>query len=111
MTDIIVFHTAWMDQYDGDRASFSAGGFKYAKEHGYGHEMFNFRDIDGACYGYVPPTGNLHLEKHFNVARDAEKLNGVTVVWTAPHPEQGGRACAGRGRRARGRSRANRSCG
>ena len=53
MTDIIVFHTAWMAQYDGDRSSFSAGGFKYAKEHGYGHEMFNFRKIEGACYGYT----------------------------------------------------------
>lgn len=95
MTDIIVFHTAWMAKYDGDRASFSAGGFKYALEHGYGHEMFNFREIDGAYYGYVPPTGNLHLEKHFNVSRDAEKLDGVTVVWTAPHPEQGGRAVVG----------------
>lgn len=95
MADIIVFHTAWMAQYDGDRASFSAGGFKYGVEHGYGHEMFNFREIDGAFYGYVPPTGNLHLEKHFNVARNAEKLDGVTVVWTAPHPEQGGRAVVG----------------
>jgi hypothetical protein len=95
MTDIIVFHTAWMAKYDGDRASFSAGGFKYALEHGYGHEMFNFREINGTYYGYVPPTGNLHLEKYFNVARAAEKLDGVTVLWTAPHPEQGGRAVVG----------------
>lgn len=95
MSDIIVFHTAWMGKYDGDRASFSAGGFKYALEHGYGHEMFNYREIDGVCYGYVPPTGNLHLEKHFKVARDAETLHGATVVWTAPHPEQGGRAVVG----------------
>lgn len=95
MTNIIVFHTAWMAEYDGDRASFSAGGFKYALEHGYGHEMFNFREIDGEYYGYVPPTGKLHLERHFNVARDADTLEGATVVWTAPHPEQGGRAVVG----------------
>jgi hypothetical protein len=95
MTDIIVFHTAWMAKYDGDRASFSAGGFKYAIKNGYGHEMFNFREIEGAYFGYVPPTGNLHLEKHFSVARNAEKLDGVTVIWTAPHPEQGGRAVVG----------------
>lgn len=95
MPKIIVFHTAWMAKYDGDRASFSAGGFKYAVEHGYGHEMFNFREIDGSYYGYVPPTGNLHLEKHFEVSRHAEKLDGVTIVWTAPHPEQGGRAVVG----------------
>lgn len=93
--DIIVFHTAWMDRYDGDLFSLSAGGFKYAMEHGFGHEMFNFREIDGFCFGYVPPTGRLHLEKYFNVSRDAEKLDGVTVVWTAPHPEQGGRAVVG----------------
>ncbi|MBY5505328.1 DUF3883 domain-containing protein [Rhizobium leguminosarum] len=95
MTDIIVFHTAWMAKYDGDRASLSAGGFKFAAENGYGHEMLNFRDIDGTFYGYVPPTGNLHLEKHFDVPRQAEKLEGATVVWTAPHPEQGGRAVVG----------------
>lgn len=95
MADMIVFHTAWMAKYNGDRSSFSAGGFSYAVKQGYGHEMFNFREIDGAFYGYVPPTGNLHLEKHFKVARDAEMLDGVTIVWTAPHPEQGGRAVVG----------------
>ena len=57
--------------------------------------MYNFRDIDGFCYGYVPPTGNLHLEKHFDVSREAEELDGVTIVWTAPHPEQRGRAVVG----------------
>ena len=44
---------------------------------------------------HVPPTGNLRLEKHFSVARDADKIDGVTIVWTAPHPEQGGRAVVG----------------
>ena len=62
MSKIIVFHTAWMAKYDGDLASFSAGGFEYVKEHGSGHEMFNFREIDGSYYGYVPPIGKLHLE-------------------------------------------------
>ena len=94
MADIIVFHTAWMAKYDGDRASLSAGGFKFAAEHGYGHEMYNFRNINGYYYGYVPPTGDLRFEKHFNVPKSAEKLEGATVVWTAPHPE-GGRAVVG----------------
>lgn len=96
MTDIIVFHTAWMAKYDGLDASFSAGGFRYAKEHGYGHEMLNFRDVDGSCYGYVPPTrGDLNFGKYYDVDADAETLEGVTVVWTAPHPEKGGRAIVG----------------
>jgi hypothetical protein len=95
MANIIVFHTAWMAKYDGDRSSFSAGGFKYAVQHGYGHEMFNFREINGSYYGYVPPTGNLHLEKHFNVPRNTQEISNMTVVWTAPHPEQGGRAVVG----------------
>jgi hypothetical protein len=95
MADIIVFHTAWMDKYDGDRASLSPGGFKFAAEHGYGHEMYNFRNIDGRYYGYVPSTGTLHFENHFAVPKNTEVLEGVTVVWTAPHPEQGGRAVVG----------------
>lgn len=95
MVNIIVFHTAWMDKYDGDRASLSAGGFKFAAEHGYGHEMYNFRNIGGYCYGYVPPTGKLHFENHFDVPKNTEELEGVTIVWTAPHPEQGGRAVVG----------------
>ena len=95
MPEIIVFHTAWMAKYDGDTASLSAGGFKYAAENGYGHEMLNFRNIEGMCYGYVPPTGKLHLEKHFDLPRHADKLEGATVVWTAPHPEKGGRAVTG----------------
>jgi hypothetical protein len=95
VADIIVFHTAWMDEYDDDGASLSAGGFKFAAKHGYGHEAFNFRNIGGFCYGYVPPTGDLHFENHFNVPRGTSQLEGVTVVWTAPHPEQGGRAVVG----------------
>ena len=95
MSKIIVFHTAWMDEYDGDIASFWAGGFTYVEKHGSGHEMFNFREIDGSYYGYVPPIGKLHLEKYFDVSRQADKLEGVTIVWTAPHPEQGGRAVVG----------------
>jgi hypothetical protein len=95
VVDIIVFHTAWMNKYNGDRESLRAGGFKFAAEHGYGHEMYNFRIIDGYCYGYVPPTGNLHFEEHFDVPTKTKKLEGVTIVWTAPHPEQGGRAVVG----------------
>lgn len=95
MPDIIVFHTAWMGKYNGDRSSFAAGGFRFAAEHGYGHEMFNFRNIDGHYYGYVPPAGELRLERHFGVPRNAETLEGIRVVWTAPHPEQGGRAVVG----------------
>jgi len=96
MPDIIVFHTVWMAKYDGPDASFSSGGFRYPKKHGYGHEMLNFRNIDGYCYGFVPPTrGDLNLGKYYDVDADAETLEGVTVVWTAPHPEKGGRAIVG----------------
>jgi hypothetical protein len=95
VANIIVFHTAWMAEYDGDRASLSAGGFKWAAEHGYGHEMYNFRNVDGYYYGYVPPTGALHFEDHFSVPKNTKVLESAMVVWTAPHPEQGGRAVVG----------------
>jgi hypothetical protein len=95
VANIIVFHTAWMAKYDGDHASMSAGGFKFDAEHDRGHEMYNFSKIGVHCYGYVPPTGNLHFEDHFDVAKNTQELQGVTVVWTAPHPEKGGRAVVG----------------
>jgi hypothetical protein len=88
VANIIVFHTAWMDKYDGDRASLIAGGFEYAA---YAHERYNFRNVDGYYYGYVPPTGALHFEKHFSVPKNTEVLENVIVVWTAPHPEEDGR--------------------
>jgi hypothetical protein len=37
----------------------------------------------------------LHFENHFDVPKDTRELKGVTIVWTAPHPEQGGRAVVG----------------
>ncbi len=97
MERLIVFHIAWMAEYDGDDGNFNPGGFNHAFNNGYGHEALNFRAIDGYCYGYVPlkRTKNLRLEKHFDVDKDADSIDGVTVVWTATHPEQGGRAVVG----------------
>ena len=38
-----------------------SGGGSYVDEHGYGHELFNFKKIDGKVYGYVQPRGLITL--------------------------------------------------
>jgi len=83
MPRIIVFHIAWMEKYNGDVASLNAGAFKFDQEF---DEVYNFRDIGGRYYGYVPPTGDLHFEKHYNVEGRPQSLDRMTVVWTAPPP-------------------------
>ena len=94
MPDIIVFHTAWMDKYDGDRASLSAASSSQPSM-ATAMRCTTFATSTVICYGYVPPTGTLHFENHFSVPKNTEVLEGVTVVWTVPHPEQGGRAVIG----------------
>jgi hypothetical protein len=76
------------------------GGGKYVAKHGVGHEIFNFskRD-DGSCYGFVQ-TGR---KEHINISRisktevndSSNSLSGVLVIWTATHPEKGGRFVVG----------------
>jgi Holliday junction resolvase len=92
MPRIIVFHVAWMEKYNGDVASLNPGGFQFDEEF---DEVYNFRNIVGRYYGYVPPTGDLHFENHYDVEGKPLSLDHMTVIWTAPHPEQGGRAVVG----------------
>lgn len=63
LPDIIVFHTAWMARDDGDRASLSAGGFRFALENGYGHEMLNFRNIEERMAARPTSVSNLETSE------------------------------------------------
>jgi len=75
----------WMPHYAGE-PDVHAGGFDYVRTEGYGHELFNFKDFGGTCYGYVQAKHIINI-----VRLGAESLEtfieGVTVVWTAPRPD------------------------
>lgn len=71
-----------------------AGGFDYVREEGFGHELFNFMPIDGACYGFVQVrTGVINITR-LGADNSDTFVDDVTVVWTAPHPD-GGRVVVG----------------
>lgn len=96
MNPIVLFNTGWMREYRGNSANdrIVNGGGNVIKE-GTGWEVFNFLPVRGFCYGYVKPGGGdrLRLER-IGGTSDAERVEHVTVVFTATRPK-GGRVVVG----------------
>ena len=93
---MLILHGIWMDLYDGFEKEIGAGGFDFAKEHGFGHELFNFRISHDRCYGFVQAgkNGTINIDK-LGASRRGSWIDGVLVVWTAPHPDGDGRFVVG----------------
>lgn len=98
MNDKIVFlNTGWMDFYRGITGDPITGGGKHVDNEGWGGEMYNFQPFENKLYGYVQPKidrkhqnpSTIKLEKISGLETD-EKINNVTVVWTATDPNNGG---------------------
>ncbi|WP_190285273.1 DUF3883 domain-containing protein [Clostridium sp. JN-1] len=89
MQPILFFNTAWMDFYEGINENTEIyGGGSYVEKYGYGHEIYNFKKINGKVYGYVQPNGRNNLER-LGVSKDAEKISGVLLIFTATHKNGG----------------------
>ena len=92
---MLIIHGIWMDLYDGFEKKIGAGGFDFAKEHGFGHELFNFRTSHNRCYGFVQTRkGTINID-NLGASKGASRIDGVLVVWTAPHPDGDGRFVVG----------------
>jgi hypothetical protein len=93
---LLVCRTAWMDHYRGVTAKDTpTGGGAWVKQHGFGHEAYNFEPVLNEYFGYVRPTGSgINLSK-LGGSADDEQLDGVTVVWVATHPTEGGTRVVG----------------
>jgi hypothetical protein len=53
---MIFLRIGWMNRYQGQTANDQiTGGGAFVKEHGYGHEIFNFQPFQGRVFGYVQP--------------------------------------------------------
>jgi hypothetical protein len=82
---------AWMKYYKGiqyDDAP-KLGGDNPEK-----HECCNFVDVDGMHYGYVQVSGRLDRLGPPS-SRTDDQVDGVTVVWTATDPKNGGTKVVG----------------
>lgn len=86
MKKMIFFNITWMERYEGleGNGALVHGGGSYVEEHGYGHEMFNFKKIEDKVYGYVQPSGTNNLQR-IGGSEDTEYIDGVLVVFTATH--------------------------
>jgi len=80
-----------MDHYRGVTSKDTpTGGGAWVKEHGFGHEAFNFEPVGKEYFGYVQPMGaGINLSK-LGGGPDDEEIGGVTVAWVATHPTEGG---------------------
>lgn len=105
MVGTVLAHTIWMDEYAGDVKTIYRGKFKFdlvkhkSEESG---ELFNFAPSRGSCYGYIPfaPGGrwfsDLSLERIAPEAtRTTSRVEGATIIWTAPSKELGCRVVVG----------------
>lgn len=94
MSDLLILHTIGMEKYQGFEKNIVAGGFQIAKDNGYGYEMFNFKEINGYCYGYAPVRNRTINIRRLGAGSGDESISGVLVVWTAPY-RGGGRRIVG----------------
>lgn len=91
MNKIIFCNTAWMDFYKGITNDQMTGGGKHIDEEGWGQEMFNFKPCNGKLYGYVRVSRDRQISINRLGAKNTDdKLDGITIVWTAKHPDIGG---------------------
>ncbi|SHE27878.1 5-methylcytosine-specific restriction enzyme A [Lampropedia hyalina DSM 16112] len=90
---LIFFNIGWMNKYNGIAGDSIERGGKY-NQHSIGHEVCNFTNNKGTLYGYVQPVGeSIKIEK-LGASKQDDRIDGVTVVWTAG-PESGGTVVVG----------------
>lgn len=89
MAEPLVFvNIGWMVSYQGPTNDPTIGGHGWLKTHSYGHEAWNFEPHQKRLYGYVPRSARINLRK-LGAAGNAERIDGVTVVWIARSPRNG----------------------
>ena len=92
---VVFINLTEMDEYDGLEPNLRGGG-SFVTEHGYGHEIFNFRNDNGVCYGYTPPRGRVNLQRISNeINHDAHGryIDDATVVFTCSREGAGRVVC------------------
>lgn len=81
---ILFCNTGWMEFYRGlGRGDAIKGGGSFVETEERGGEVCNFEPHDGFVYGYVRPPGKTISTKRI-AGHDAESVDNVLIVWTAP---------------------------
>lgn len=89
---VIFVNLTEMQKYQG-KEPVNPGGGSYVEDHGYGHELFNFLDDDGYCYGYSPPYGKINIKRisPSTIQNDkyGEYIDNILVVFTGSRKGKG----------------------
>lgn len=93
MDKMVFLNVGWMGKYNGLDGDKIKGGGSHVQDHGYGHEIFNFRSIHGTLYGYAP-CRSIDV-KRLGASPSVDYVTGVLVLWVATKPRQGGRYIVG----------------
>ncbi|CAG0983214.1 hypothetical protein ANRL3_02267 [Anaerolineae bacterium] len=88
MTRILFCNTGWMRKYQGLKQDPIIGGGAYVREHGYGHEIFNFKQSNGFLYGFVQSKSGINVER-LGAQKNSDTIDDVLVVWVATDPQGG----------------------
>ena len=100
MPRVIFLHGINMASYCGHEENVHSGSFKTAREQGFGHEIYNFRNVNGRCYGFVQLTSRNGRPRTIDLKNlggpaSADAVDGVLVIWTAPCRDGAGREVVG----------------
>lgn len=87
LTDIkfLVCNLTWMEKYNG-KEPVSNTNWSYVKEHGYGHELYNFYNDEGYYYGFTQLNGKLNIKKIDSNCNE-KYVDDVLVVFISRSPE------------------------
>ena len=88
MDKILFLNVGWMKSYQGLWNDRIKGGGAYVQEHGYGHEIFNFKPYEGYLYGFVQVKGLLNIER-LGAKKNDNFVENVLVIWVAREPVGG----------------------
>ncbi len=95
---MIFLRIGWMNRYQGQTAADQiTGGGAFVKEHGYGHEIFNFQPFAGRVFGYVQPPGTAYNDQpgpgikidRLGASPNEDSLSGAIAFWVATSPQGG----------------------
>ncbi len=92
---VVFINLTEMDEYNRPEGNLKGGG-RFIKENGYGHEIFNFLNDNGKCYGFAPPSAKLNLSRisdEINYDVLGNYIEDVLVVFTCSREVEGRIIC------------------
>ncbi len=84
MSRILFCNIGWMEKYQGQtKVDQITSGGSYIQNGEVGHEVCNFINHNGVCYGYVQPGGRSIDLSRIDSGSKENQIENVLVVWTA----------------------------